>query len=214
VLLEFLASPEDPAPSEQAAVIRNDLVPRLLDAGAPQASVATALLRAWREEKHSTMWRNYCLQFLGGMLSSLPETEAERVRAALKEALDSDGVSHAGTAMLALLDRGVEGEEARQLAERAAAIVADPEQLDGARVSAFHVVIELGHPRAAELARAALAESRSVPFRLVAFHALRRFGTAADLPLVERYLTNPIPVLRTAAHAAQKNLVNVEELRR
>ncbi len=165
------------------------------------------LMQAFADERQSEVWRDYCLQHIGTLLRWLQGERAVSALNMLWQGTEQRAGALAGTALIALQRNVAHGVSQEHVADRAAAVAANPALGGGSRATALQILAGFEDARALPPARAALSSSRDLVLRLAALNVVGAMGEFTDKGLVERYVESSIPVLRTAAVSARARLV-------
>lgn len=153
------------------------------------------------------VWRDYCIQHLGGCLDRLSGDPQRAVTDILWVATGDQVGGIGGTALIALITHvGSAGIDRHRLATRAYALAADKETGELTRVTALQVCAQLGEKRVLLVARQLMMGSGSIPLRMSAIAAVGMLGDKTDQVLLEGLSRSSDVRLRTAARSGLKRL--------
>jgi len=166
------------------------------------------LMAMYADPGHDAVWRDYCIQHLGGCFARVAvAADQQAARDVLWAATGERVGGIGGTALLALCTNvGQAGIERDRLAARAYELAADGQTGELTRITALQICARLGERRILPVARTLAQSARSVPLRMSAVAAVGTLGEPADRAVLEGYARSDDVRLRTAAVSALKRL--------
>lgn len=198
-----------PALDHDETIAIKDAVCTALDTQtAYPAKLPAKLIAMYRDKRHATAWRDYCIQHLNTACTRIaPEQKPAAYKTFWAATAETDSTI-AGTALIALADHRQDPRvDARKLAQTAARIVADAKASSAARTTALQIAAELGEKQILPVARQlAASHTAERPLRLSAIAAIGTLGNPDDIPLLERYAQGNDHLLSTAAKPALQKL--------
>ncbi|MHC5035132.1 MAG: hypothetical protein ACYTFZ_08860 [Planctomycetota bacterium] len=161
--------------------LRNDLLRTLQAQKHPVDALGPAVIEMWEDTKHTSTWRNFCLQHMADTWLVVPKHRGE-LEAKLLEVTGKDDGPMGATALVSLSRIGEHdkriGERAMELARAGAA--AGKEKPEKA-LTGLHILTKAGDPQALKCARKAAADKTTpVRLRMAALATLGAQGTAED----------------------------------
>lgn len=197
-----------PLPREELNGLKNAVVNRLRQQEAGSPALAQALLRMADDKRHDEVWRDYCVQHLGGMCEVLEDSRLrQEVGALLWTASRETQGSIGGTALIALFqNRNTPGIERSRVAERALEVCKDSKAGEAVRMTAFQICADLGDKRVLPPARQVVDAKANVPLRMSAIAVLGKLGDETDRERLKPCANSTDVRLRTAARAALARL--------
>ena len=187
---------------EYWAVIRNNMANALVWQESPNPRLHECFAKMLADESESSIWRDYCLQFLSECLASSSDPEA--IKAILtRYAQGKDGL--AGTAIVNIGFQEVAGrmKPDETFSQQLEAQLADPEVVLPTKLSILAMIGKRNDVRLLPLVRI-YATNTTDGLRRCAIATLGQIGAPEDLPLIRAGLTDPNRSVQLAASAALK----------
>lgn len=205
--------------------IRNDLMELLLRQHTLPDGIGNLLVEVLENRNHSSMWRNYCLQFMTPfyerraqeLSTSQPDTkkiatdqQLHLVKQAMWKALEERHNSNAGTALLGLkaLSTQFPQFDATQVRAAMVDLAQDPTASEANRITALRLCGEHGHTETLQTARAVAQKADTIVLRCAAIATLGDLGTKEDRFLLENYITTNEPRIARIAQVALEKINN------
>jgi len=208
-LREFLCYSVDEAGlnNECLHAFKNEIANILLNQKMLPDGIVGQFIEMAEEERQGSVWRDYCVQHLGGVMSRLSDADREQCAEFFFKKTKVFDAGIAGTALIALsLNVDTQEIEKRSLAERAYEVAIDEEMDMPSRITAIQIAASHRSEKILSLARQLVDSSGNINLRASSLAALGSLGTDADLLLLEKYVNSGRYRLRTAACAALKRL--------
>lgn len=191
----------------QLNALKNDVVNVLRAQPEVPRLLAHNLMAMYNDRQHDKVWRDYCIQHLGGLYERIGDpAQKQAVEALLWRATEETRLGIAGTALLALSHNTKEGVDVTRVAARARSLCEDPQCGELAKITALQVCARLKDRGALPMARSVAGSTVSVPLRMSAIAAIGALGDATDRAMLEQYSKSTDMRLRKSAQAALARL--------
>lgn len=198
---------QDALKPAQLNALKNDVVNVLRTQPEVPRLLAHNLMAMYHDPLHDNVWRDYCVQHLGGLYERVGDPAQKRaVEALLWRATEETKLGIAGTALLALSHNTKDGVDAGRVAARARSLCEDPQCGELAKITALQVCARLKDRGVLPAARSIAGSTANVPLRMSAIAALGALGDATDRAMVEQYAKSTDIRLRKSAQAALARL--------
>jgi len=173
----------------------------------PPADYANNLMAMYYDRGHDSVWRDYCIQHLGGWYARAGEKEKQAIAATLWDATKETKLGIAGTALIALAsncdDSGI---DTARVAERALTLGTSAECGTLAKITALQICAQLGERKVLPTARSIAGSRSAVTLRMSAIAAVGTLGDESDKPMLSKYAASTDVRLRKAARSALSRL--------
>jgi len=199
---------QDNLPPAELNTVKNNILNVLGRQTKPPTNFGRVLIAMSRDKEHDVLWRDYCLQHLGGWYrKAASDDEKEDIASALWDATGEKKGSISGTALLSLsFNVGGPGIAEKAVSGKALQACQDKEYSEMAKITALQVCATLGETQALPVARDLATGSGNALLRMSALAAIGALGDARDRPLLEKYAASSDVRLRKAARAALDKL--------
>ncbi len=177
---------EDPMGPEKLDAIKNDTVNALRRQKSIPADLANNLMAMYYDKGHNNVWRDYCIQHLGGIYAEVSEKDA--IAGVLWDgALDAES-GIAGTSLIALANNA-DGTYIKKedVAAKAFALCADPNCGELAKITALQICASLNAQQVLPIARNIAQAADSIPLRMSAIAAVGTLGNESDRDMLEKF---------------------------
>jgi len=193
--------------AEEYHALRNELLNLLRDQTPFPQHLATNLMIMYHDQRHGSVWRDYCIQHLAQTYSETSSAKQPAVRGTLWEATAETGSTIAGTALIGLARNVDHPDFSRdQIARKALQYATDSAMDDMTRLTAIQVCVLLNDRGVLSVSRELAASNVLVPLRMSAIAAIGSLGDPSDRNLLSQYAAASDVRLRTAAISALKRL--------
>ncbi len=199
---------EDPLAVGKLNTIKNEVANALRRQNTVPEDFANNLMAMYFDKSHHVVWRDYCIQHLGGILKRMsdPEQKNKAVAAFWEAATETDS-SIAGTSLLAMrhnVDDPLVDQQA--VAAKALGYCEDPKCNDRTKITALQVCAELGETKALPTARKIATSNGGTQLRMSAIAAVGTLGDESDRAMLQKYASGSNSRLRQPARSALKRL--------
>lgn len=201
---------------------KDNLMCRLEQAPVMPRDLGTRLARLSADTNADIVARDYALQHLDPVCCRLAaenqgwtnSAEAAELRGALMNALQVNGTTLPGTALLAMGDLAAAGLgfERKELQAAALRMVQSPEVGDFSRTTAMRLCGQWGRTEALDAARDWARNEKKYPLRIAAIATLGDLGDATDGAELQRMLAAAPKGLRPALENAVRNIARRQAL--
>jgi len=187
---------------EYWAVIRNNMANALVWQESPNPRLHECFAKMLADESESSIWRDYCLQFLSECLASSSDPEA--IKAILtRYAQGKDGLAGTAIVNVGLQESAGRMKPDETFSQQLEAQLADPEVVLPTKLSILAMIGKRNDVRLLPLVRI-YATNTTDGLRRCAIATLGQIGAPEDLPLIRAGLTDPNRSVQLAASAALK----------
>jgi len=187
--------------------LKNDVLNVLGSQSVPPPDFAGNLMAMYHDLTHDNVWRDYCIQHLGGWYGRADVNDREAIAATLWKATRETKISIAGTALIALASNCSQpGIEKARVTEKALDLSTNPACGHLAKITALQICAQLGEDRVLPTARVIAASKSSVTLRMSAIAAVGTLGDQSDRPMLEEYASSTDVRLRKSARSALTRL--------
>jgi len=190
-------------PSLEFNALKNDIVIVLMKQRIRQNALAGHLVKMYNDKSFDSVWRDYCIQFMGQWYEYSNADDMEQIRKALSAALTEKQSSISGTALNALKDLAKKKfVDRKEISNIAYNMLSDKDQSDLNKTTALQVCVSLDDRRALPAAREIVGNSRNVTLKMSAIAVLGAFGDRSDLEQLNKCLQSTDVRLKIPAQAA------------
>ena len=199
---------QDSLSLEQLNALKNDVVNTLKSQTQKPLDLANNLMAMYYDKTHDDVWRDYCVQHLGGFYPKIGNADEQRMaRDLFWCATHETDSSIAGTALIVLANNMDQPDIARDaVANKALLLSEDAKCGELAKITSLQICAKLGDKKVLPTARHIASSGASVPLRMSAIAAVGTLGDESDRAMLEKYVTSTDTRLRTAAQSALKRL--------
>ena len=209
-LFAFLNQSElqDNLSSAELNTVKNDILNVMWRQTTRPPGISGLLIAMYRDTRHDPMWRDYCIQHLGGWYGKAEsDVEKKAIAEALWDATQTKRGTIAGTSLLSLsLNVGGPEISREAVSEKALQLCREPAYAEAVKMTAIQVCATLNDKEALPIAREWASGSSYVPLRMAALAAIGVLGEAGDRELLEKYVKSSDVRLRKSALAALEKL--------
>jgi hypothetical protein len=190
------------------SLVKNDILNVLRSQQTPPPRLIELLTAIYNDTQQDPPLRDYALQHAALSYHGSALDDRRRIIQLLWLGVKEAHSSSAGTAIMGLqrLAREDALVDARQVAEAALTMAANPSANELARITATQVCGRLGVQAAVPTAETLSQSGASVPLRMAAIATLGDLGGPPQRALLERLAANPEPRMKRAALASLQRL--------
>jgi HEAT repeat protein len=161
----------------------------------------------FNNKKFDSVWRDYCIQFMGRWYKEASPDERKLMLAAMQSALKESNNGISGTALIALNSNiGQPGISPREVRLAALEVVKNKKTPDYVKLTALQICAMRKERQALPIARDILKTSKHVPLKMSAIAAIGMLGNGDDYDTLTKLSKSSDVRLRTAATVALKKL--------
>ena len=187
--------------------LKNDLVIVLMKQTRPPVDLGIKLVEMFNNQKNSSIWRDYCIQFMGRWYKNASEEEQKQMLKAMLGALDEHKNGIAGAALIALRSNiGQREIRPREVRLSAFKVLTAKDTPDYVKLTALQICAMGKEANALPIAREILKTSKHVPLKMSAIAAIGMLGDSDDFETLNKLAHSTDIRLRTAASNALKKL--------
>lgn len=209
-IYQFLNKPisEDVLKPLEFNSLKNELVIVLMRQNGKPGSLSTKLVEMYQNKKLDSVWRDYCIQFMGQWYKDASPKDQKLLIMAMTDALKETSNGIAGTSLIAMNSNADQpGIDAQKLGEAAFAVVTDKKNPDYVKLTALQICAMRQDPKALPVAREILRDSKNVPLKISAIAAIGMLGNNEDLDTIKKLSESTDVRIRIAADSARKKLM-------
>lgn len=199
---------EDPMRPAHMNALKNDVVNVLRAQEGKPIDLANNLMAMYYDKAHNDVWRDYCVQHLGGFFKKieLSREKKEAVRT-LWKATEETNTSIAGTALIALVyNQNDDMIDTSEVAQKALIFCTDSNCSELTKITALQICAKLGESQVLPVARKIASSKQSVLLRMSAIAAVGTLGNESDRDMLEKYSKSSDVRLRKSAQSALTRL--------
>jgi HEAT repeats len=187
--------------------LKNDLVIVLMKQTRPPIDLGFKLVEMFNNKKNSSIWRDYCVQFMGRWYKKATTEEQKQMKKAISSALDEHKNGIAGAALIALRSNIGQGEiKPREVRIAAFKVLTAKDTPDYLKLTALQVCAMSKETKVLPIARQILKTSKHVPLKMSAIAAIGILGDGDDVENLNKLAHSTDIRLRIAATSALKKL--------
>ena len=194
---------EDNLKPGEIDAIKNDVSVAIMGQQKKPADYGNNLMAMYYDKTHDDVWRDYCIQHLGGWCSKADDAEKTLIAKTLWKAVEQRNLSIAGTALIALSNNtGSQDIQKDDVANKAFEICEDAQYGELAKITALQICAKLNEKKVLQTARKTAESGASIPLRMSAIAAVGTLGDSTDRPMLEKYASSSDVRLRKSAQSA------------
>lgn len=199
---------EDGLALEQLNALKNDVVNVLKSQTRKPVDLANNLMAMYYDKSHDPVWRDYCVQHLGGYYLKIENAaELKMARNVFWSATHETDSSIAGTALIALANNIDHSDIIRDAVANTSLLLSEDAKCgELAKITSLQICANLGEKKILPIARQIAESTASVPLRMSAIAAVGTLGEESDRAMLGKYAASTDTRLRTAAQSALKRL--------
>ncbi len=183
-------------------VTRNNMANALVWQESPNPRMHELFAKMLADESESSVWRDYCLQFLSECLKS--SSDPQSIKSLLtRYAQGKDGLAGTAIVNVGLQEAAGRMKPGETFSQQLEAQLSDPEVVTPTKLSILAMIGKRNDVRLLPLVRT-YATNTNDSLRRCAIATLGQIGAPSDLPLIRASLTDPNRSVQMAADAALK----------
>ena len=186
--------------------LKNDLAIVLMKQRNPPHQFGIRLVEMYDNKRNSSIWRDYCVQFMGRWYKSAPEKERKLIKKALLKAVTEHKNGIAGAALIALRSNIGSEISPREVRIAAYKVLTAQDTPDYVKLTALQICAMGRESRVLPIARDILKTSKNVPLKMSAIAAIGALGNGDDYDNLKKLSQSTDIRLRTSATSALKKL--------
>jgi HEAT repeats len=187
--------------------LKNDLVIVLMKQNRPPYNLGFKLVEMFNNKKNSSIWRDYCVQFMGRWYKKASVEEQKQMRKAINSALDEHKNGIAGAALIALRTNiGQTDIKPREVRLAAYKVLTAKDSPDYLKQTALQICAMGNESKVLPIAREILKTSKHVPLKMSAIAAIGALGDGDDYDDLKKLSQSTDIRLRISARSALKRL--------
>jgi len=198
---------EDNLQASEVDAIKNDVSVAIMGQQTKPADYANNLMAMYYDKSHDNVWRDYCIQHLGGWYAKADAKEQHLIAATLWQAVEEKNLTISGTALIALSkNTGSQDIQEKAVANKAYEMCEDAQYGELAKITALQICAKFNEKKVLSTARKIAESGESVPLRMSAIAAIGTLGNSSDKPMLEKYAASSNVRLRKSAQGALARL--------
>lgn len=187
--------------------LKNDLVLVLMRQTSPPNDLGIKLVEMFNNKKNSSIWRDYCVQFMGRWYKKASAEEKKQMKKSMLNALEEHKNGIAGAALIALRSNiGQTTISPRQVRLAAYKVLTAKDSPDYLKQTALQICAMGNEAKVLPIAREILKTSKHVPLKMSAIAAIGALGDGDDFETLNMLVRSTDIRLRIAASSALKKL--------
>lgn len=185
--------------------LKNDVVNALMEQEVMPLFLANNLMAMYYDKGHDHVWRDYCIQHLGGIYGKVDEKQA--ISVTIWDGTKETELGIAGTALIALANNA-DGTYIKKedVAAKALELSTSSNCGELAKITALQICAKLGEKQVLPTARSIAQSGGSVPLRMSAIAAVGTLGGESDREMLDKYAASSDVRLRKSAQSALQRL--------
>jgi hypothetical protein len=213
-LQKFLLRPDPSDQNQQMQAIKNQLMDVLCAMNPPPAGLGDALTRIYHDHQQDNVIRDYAVQHLAAYYEQMAEQansaeSLQSIQQVLWEALNEQGGSIGGTALLALRRLSQEyatGFDQKRIASSALQMAADNYSGELTHITAYQVCAQMKVANALPILAKAAETGESITVRMSAIGSLGLLGGTDQISDLEKIMNGAEDRLKPAARHALEQI--------
>ena len=187
--------------------LKNDLVIVLMKQSSPPGDLGFKLVEMYNNKKNSSIWRDYCVQFMGRWYKKASAEEQKQMKKAITSALDEHKNGIAGAALIALRSNiGQTKISPREVRLASYKVLTAKDTPDYVKQTALQICAMGNEAKVLPIAREILKTSKHVPLKMSAIATIGALGNGDDYDDLKKLSKSTDIRLRIAATSALKKL--------
>lgn len=211
LFLDFRHEDNAELSSAALAALKNDALVVLLNQKDAPEGLGTKLAEMFKDEKHTTRWRDYSLQYLAQYYEEVMPPDSQEVAEITNTyaiALESRSEKYAGTALMAVerLSRDHADFDRQAIGAAALKIALAQDSCHDSRITALRVCALMNKTDVLPQARILAQTGATVPVRLAAIATVGDLGDESDLEYIESLAASDDRRLQRISKTASESL--------
>lgn len=211
LFLDFRYADNPELPSASFDALKNDALVVLLNQKQVQEGLGSKLTEMFRDEEHTTRWRDYSLQYLAQYYEEVLTPDSQEVAEITNTyavALDARSEKFAGTALIAVerLSRDHAEFDRQAIGDTALKMAISGNTCHDSRITALRVCAMMNKVEVLPQARILAQTGATMPVRLAAIATVGDLGDESDLEYIESLAASDDRRLQRASKTASESL--------